>query len=623
MTESSNHNIEASIKRHLDFKERYSELRPIGAGGIGAVFQVKDNKLDKLVAIKVLHGNVKPKSVIRFQKEARALSMMNHRYILGVLDFQSSNSGDLFLITEYVDGTDLEQFVAKHGPLPFEDVVKYSIQLCDALAHAHAKGVVHRDLKPGNVMIDQQNNVRILDFGIAKLLTDDDQTGTISSFGVPIGSPAYMSPEQVRGGDTDERTDIFGLGLLIYVMAAGRSPFDADQVLDYYQNLIGKPPPSLRLWIGESDVAHKLDAIVAKAMSSDPADRYQTMDEMRTALSSLISDPIEVMQVTHGPVSRAKESSKPYLLILLVAVAGLSLIALFYTSTGTSGTADSGTAKNPKSSSPAQNTKATPNESKSASQSKYTVQTAFGLENFTFASESVSASDLESLGSETKRLSLRELRLDPAMVAALPSLEVEALDLTKTNVTDADMKFIAKMKNLVWLRLDNTGVTSDGIKNLEPLKDRLGRIDLDACRKIDDKAIACIVDYWPNLRALQISDTSVKKQGLKDLVKLKRVDTLWLSSLPLSDDDVKSISQLNLVGLDVSCCKKLTDESVKVLIPKKSMQYLEVTDCPLIHSEIARAWERAHPGALLRGGKGDAARRVAEDVYYPPPAEIK
>lgn len=623
MTESSNNNIEASIKSHLDFKERYSDLRPIGVGGSGAVFQVKDNKLDKLVAIKVLHGNVKPKSVIRFQKEARALSLMNHRYILGVLDFQSSNSGDLFLIMEYVDGTDLEQFVAKHGPLPFEDVVKYSIQLCDALAHAHTKGVVHRDLKPGNIMIDQQNNVRILDFGIAKLLTVDDQVGTITRMGAPIGSPAYMSPEQVRGVDTDERTDIFGLGLLIYIMASGRSPFDGDQVLDYYQNLIGKPPPSLRLWIGESDVAHKLDAIVAKAMCSDPADRYQNMEEMRIALGSLISDPTEVMQVTHGPISRSKESSKRYSLFLLIVVAAFGLIAMVYTAICNSGPPDSGPGNFRKSSLPDSSAKETPDKSKSVLPSKFTVHNAPGLENFTFAGESVNAADLKTLGPETRRLSLRERTLDDAMIAALPSLTVEALDLTKTNIKDADMKMIAKMKNLVWLRLDNTGITSDGIRNLEPLDDRFRQIDLDACKNIDDKAIAYIVEYFPNLRSIQISDTAVKKQGLKDLAKLKHAEYLWLSSLPVSDEDVKAYSQLNLLGLDVSSCKKLTDESVRVLVPKKRMQYLELTNCPRIHSEVAAAWESAHPGATLRGGSGDSVRSMAEEVYYTPPADIK
>jgi len=299
MTETfeSTTEIEAIIKGHLDFAERYSDLKLIGVGGMGSVFQAKDNKLDKTVAIKVLKGTGNSKPVVRFQQEARALSLLNHKYIVGVMDFQSSKNGDFFLIMERVDGDSLEKLVAAQGPLPLEDVIRYSVQLCDALEHAHVNGVVHRDLKPGNIMIDSKKHVRILDFGIAKLM-QPSQFGTMTRKGMPLGTPSYMSPEQVRGDETDERTDVFGLGLLIYIMAAGRSPFDGDQVLEYYQNLIGQKPPSLRLWIGETAAAHEIDRIVAMAMQSDPNERFQNMSEMSAALSALIADPTEILRVT-------------------------------------------------------------------------------------------------------------------------------------------------------------------------------------------------------------------------------------------------------------------------------------------------------------------------------------
>lgn len=612
-------NIEASIKSHLDFRERYSDLRPIGKGARGAIFQLKDNKLDKLVAVKVLHGNVKSKSVIRFQKEARTLSMLKHQFIIGVLDFQSSERGDLFLIMDYVDGTDLEQFVAKHGPLPFEDVVKFSIQLCEALSHAHAHGVVHRDLKPSNIMIDQQNNVRILDFGIAKLLTKDNQFETVTRVGAPIGSPAYMSPEQVRGAETDERTDVFGLGLLIYIMAAGRSPFDGDQVVDYYQNLIGKPPPSLRLWIGESDVAHKLDAIVAKAMKSDPDERFQSMDEMLVELDSLLADPTEVLQVTHGPAEAVRP--KGSLLSLVVAVVAVAAIAIVFATTRGAGTAGSVAVKSKQTTSQSRYLPDEKSEPEPAS--KFKVDSMRGLDDFTFASQSVNADDLKSLDPQVKRLSLRELKLDPAMKAALPLLHVEALDLTRSNINDSDLKLIAQIKGLKRLRLDYTSITSDGIKNLAPLKGKLMQLDLDACKGIDDRAVQYIIELFPNIRSVQLSDTSLTKTGVRNLLKLKQVQVLWLSSLHVDDDDVKALSKLDLIGLDVSCNKTLTDEAVRVLIPKRRMRYLEVTDCPLIHSEVATEWELAHPGALMRGGKSDSVKPVADQVFYEPPPDIK
>lgn len=624
MTETLD-NIEAIIKGHLDFKERYSDLCAIGLGGDGVVFRVKDNKLDKWVAIKVLLGGSDSKSVIRFQQEARTLSLLKHRYIVSVLDFQCSKRAELFLIMEYIDGISLAQRVEEHGPLPLDEVVKYAIQLCEALNHAHAQGVVHRDLKPSNIMIDGQGNVKILDFGIAQLTTPNQQLGTITRLGVPVGSPAFMSPEQVRGDVTDERTDVFGLGLLIYVMAAGRSPFDADQVLDYYQNLIGETLPSLRLWIGESAAAHKLDALVAKAMKSDQKERFQTIGEVRSALDLLAAEPVEVLQVSHGPTvaTTSKSGRVLFTLISLLLFGGLivfGVVSFFFASPEQPGATSS--IKNKNGVAQLQDSRTSKSEILSGSSSatdrkpvRFNQDSVQDLNALKFDDVKVKTADLGSLDPKTKYLSLSDSTLTFDMIDTLSRMRLQALDLSKTNINDTDLKKIADIKTLRWLRLNHTNITRSGIANLAPLKVILSKLDLDSCKGINDEAISYIVQNVPNLESLQITETSVRSKGIKELSKMKNLKRLYLTSLPITDEDVKAISTLNIEFLDLSCCAKLTEETLNILSPHKNLKYLDLTNCLLINSELVEKWKKARRGTTVIGGNNDVYTGVAEDLF--------
>jgi serine/threonine protein kinase len=202
----------------------YSVLAPLGAGGMGEVYRARDTRLDRIVAVKVLPAVLRddPEFQKRFEREARAVSSLNHPHICALYDIGSVGGID-YLVMEYLEGETLTQRMAS-GPLPLPQVLKYGIQIADALAHAHAQGVLHRDLKPGNIMLTK-SGAKLLDFGLAKLraskstesvtVTDLTEAGTI------LGTLHYMSPEQLEGKPAEAASDIFSLGAVLYEMAAG------------------------------------------------------------------------------------------------------------------------------------------------------------------------------------------------------------------------------------------------------------------------------------------------------------------------------------------------------------------------------------------------------------------
>ena len=264
---------------------------------MGEVYLARDTRLGRRVALKLLHSDVTrhPDRVNRFQQEARAASALNHPGIITIFDVGEID-GAHFIATEFIDGQTLRERISTSA-LSMEEVLEVAVQVSTALSAAHANGIMHRDIKPDNIMIRRDGYVKVLDFGLAKLTETSGQQRMVShpdaetqpvvqtDPGTVMGTVSYMSPEQARGIAVDERTDIFSLGVVIYEMVAGRVPFEAPSVSEVIVAILKKRPLPLARFA--TDVPNELERIVAKTLSKSPDERYQTIKDLLIDLRRL------------------------------------------------------------------------------------------------------------------------------------------------------------------------------------------------------------------------------------------------------------------------------------------------------------------------------------------------
>jgi len=275
--------------------DRYRIEAKLGEGGMGVVYRARDTRLDRTVAIKVLpHEKVSdPERKQRFVQEAKAASALNHPHIVTVHDIRSDAGVD-FIVMEYAGGRTLDQVIPAKG-LGIAQALRYGVQIADALATAHAAGIVHRDIKPSNIMVTDEDRVKVLDFGIAKLFDPADraaEAGTRTSPstdpGIVLGTAAYMSPEQAQGRTVDARSDIFSFGAVLYEMLTGRRSFAGGSSLAVLAKILNEdpaPPSTL-----SASVPPDVERAVLRCLRKDPARRFQTMADLKVALEDLAAD---------------------------------------------------------------------------------------------------------------------------------------------------------------------------------------------------------------------------------------------------------------------------------------------------------------------------------------------
>src|SRR5688500_7142174 len=273
----------------------FEVLEKLGEGGMGIVFKARDLHLDRPAAIKLLHPDKlgDPARKSRFIQEAKAASALNHPNIVTIYDIRSGDGQD-FIAMEFVDGTPLDELIARK--LRFSEALRYAIQIADALAAAHAAGIVHRDLKPANVMVTRSGLVKILDFGLAKLVepaapTSTDTTRTarpLTEEGVIAGSAPYMSPEQAEGKPVDHRSDIFAFGALFYEMLTGQRAFQGESRMATLAAILTKDPTPL----GEisPSLPKEIERIVTRCLRKELRRRSQSMAEIKIALEEVQYD---------------------------------------------------------------------------------------------------------------------------------------------------------------------------------------------------------------------------------------------------------------------------------------------------------------------------------------------
>lgn len=254
---------------------RYEIIEEIGRGGMAIVYRAKCLVLNRYVAIKVLRPEYRDdlEFIKRFKIEAQSAGSLSHPNIVSIYDV--GNEDDLeYIVMEYVEGITLKQYLSAKGVLQWKEAVDYASQICSGLEHAHKKGIVHKDIKPENIIITKEGILKITDFGIAKALNQ----GTITTGGLTMGSVHYFSPEQARGGFTDAKTDLYSLGILTYEMVTGRLPFEGDSAISIAMQHLETEP--VRPSVFNPSIPKSLETVILKAMKKEQSERYQTATQM-------------------------------------------------------------------------------------------------------------------------------------------------------------------------------------------------------------------------------------------------------------------------------------------------------------------------------------------------------
>ena len=265
---------------------RYEILAELGRGAMGIVYKARDPQIDRLVAVKTVslwgqEPDEEKEFRLRFMNEAQAAGRLHHSGIVGVFDVgESPENRDPYIVLEYVHGETLNRILAREKKIPLERALKLAEEIADALDYAHAQGVVHRDIKPGNILITQDGRAKIADFGIAKL--------NLAHFTLPgrvLGTPAYMAPEQLSGEGVDGRSDLFSLGVILYAMVTGHSPFPGDSATTVCFKVANREPIAASAL--DMTLPPQIDAVISRAMAKDPNERYQRGSDLADDLRIL------------------------------------------------------------------------------------------------------------------------------------------------------------------------------------------------------------------------------------------------------------------------------------------------------------------------------------------------
>jgi eukaryotic-like serine/threonine-protein kinase len=323
----------------------YEVLSLVGVGGMGEVYKARDSRLDRMVAIKFLRAEVAGRADrrARFDKEARAISSLSHPHICALYDV-GDDDGRPFIVMEYLEGETLDDCLTR-GALPAADVLRFAVQIADALAHAHRARVVHRDLKPSNVMLTS-SGAKLLDFGLARHVEPAAMGSTTISYdrsspteeGTIVGTFQYMAPEQLHGKEADDRTDVFAFGALLFEMATGRRAFEAPTQTGLIASILSEQPPAISEAREGAALPPALDHIVERCIAKEPDDRWQTARDLQRELEWVASSGSSLTRTWTHPWPWRRALTLTTVIIVVAALAIVSMVASWRPTSG--GSAD-------------------------------------------------------------------------------------------------------------------------------------------------------------------------------------------------------------------------------------------------------------------------------------------
>lgn len=608
--------------------ERYRPLRLLGQGGTGSVYLCRDRLLIKNVAVKIL--NIRdPRTFVAFQEEARATSRLNHPSIVRIIDFGITGGGAPFMVLEYVDGESLENILAREGRLAWEIVCPLIAEVCGALSGAHAASVYHRDIKPGNILIERDGNdkngsVRILDWGIARVRKESESNSQTLA-----GTPAYMSPDQAEGRQFDARSEVYSLGCVLFQCLAGRPPFEGNSALEVLSMHAREPVPDLCLYLDEAPPPGLLEA-VKRALAKDPGERFQSMSEFAGALESIKAAPA-------GPVEPAPAAQpgpqieKGKRTALIVAGAMLTVIlataAAFYLIPIKTRKALSP----PSGGEPVQEIGPDEHavlddqlqsvENLIAPEAGEPVENKWTVERASITGMGVDDADLTFLADPdifrvSRNLDLKSNTLSGSGLSVLAGRDLLMVSIRAPLFDDRGARELSKTR-IVGLRIDDGRKLSlDGIKTL---------LSIDGLRFIGfqhmvlpDGALEAIAAR-DQLRTVRFHDCKLVNRQVASLIPMKNLNVLSLAYNPVDDGCIDLIAKMkHLIDLDINHTS-ISDRGLLAIAGMKKLRRIELSTGDGITQEGVNAFHKARKDCdiALRGMFGMRSRTDLDDLLLP------
>lgn len=595
------------IDRDLKMLEnRYEFITELGRGGVSIVYKAKDKTLDRLVALKTLSTKIlSEKQLIQFQTEAKALSGLKHKGIMEILDFGSTEDGIPYMVLEFVDGIPLSKHIENVGPLPLTLCLSTFSQLCEALNHAHNKGVLHRDIKPSNIILVSAKDggyiPKLIDFGLAVLGKD------VNSANAGTGSPPYMSPEQVDGAELDQRSDIYSLGCTIFESLTGKVPYSGASAFETMNMHKNAPLPRLGQLSMNDDIQSGLQNLIDKAMSKSKDSRFQFVLSMQKSIEQILEEQIEFSrkkdELKAHPEFSVKSKRIIWLVIacLLLPVAAIGTYYIY--------NANLEIFKKEKPIDDAHIAKRTKEES-SSNQSMSRAKTMAGARlddtkskmpdlasyplssvKIDWQSVDVSNFDFTSLKKfpRLKKLVIKLCDITPKQLEQICTLDnIVTLELNgEYLIRNEDFSSIHKMKNLKNLHLPCSNIQRKGLVNISKLKN-LVDLSIEQNSAIDDEIMDNLL-AMPHLKTLKIGiNPGFNQELLQKLGKFSQLEELNMDALDLNDSIAEYLSSrlLNMKELSVGH-SLITVKGVRALLKLPKLEYLNISGCKYLQDESA------------------------------------
>ncbi len=565
--------VEIDLDNNLFPKDRYKPLAELGQGAAGNVYLCRDRVLGKKVAVKTLRRST-PDQLIGFHQEARATSALRHPNIVNILDFGTTAEGAPYMVLDFVPGQSLESYI-RNGPLPVDTTLSIVSQLAEALGYAHGNGIFHRDLKPSNVLIienEETLSVRLIDFGVAKL--SFAQEPTIVQGITVVGTPAYMSPDQVNGFQYDARSEIYSLGCILFECLTGRPPFCGENAMEMIsRHSIDKPPKMADLV--RKEIPKEVQQVVDRCLMKAPRDRYASMIELQEELELIRTN------ISQSPSKTASsEPARPGKQILWGAILGLSVIGIIVAFTMISFSLMS-------------------DMQKLETANKTKLPEAPPTSRFVFHSRSVQPAlsvtdqDLKELSNKiVSRLYLCDTPVRGTGLKYLTECEVKMLNLDRSALEDRYFKYINQLPNLRALSVSETNTSIEGLKQLTNVD--LRALNVTGCRKFDDSCIDFVINRWPAIQTLSVGLTGITNDALPKIARLPNLTYLGITGMKSSGQQFSALADSNIKEL--YCAESSIDASgLKAIARMKALKIVSVRDCHALADRSIENFRKSRP----------------------------